>query len=95
MEITSQFNFGSAFFSNSGARRWRTPIKDLLRTENYGYGICFTGAFHRLGPRVGEEGGAEVKLGGNLHELVVKVRRGGDLAFFRIFPQAAIKSHPA
>lgn len=47
LEITSQFGFGSAFFSNSGAEAVENAIKvcyDYRR--NYGYGFCFLGAFH-------------------------------------------------
>ncbi len=47
MEITSQFGFGSAFFSNSGAEAVENAIKICYdHKKNYGYGICFTGAFH-------------------------------------------------
>jgi 4-aminobutyrate aminotransferase len=47
MEITSQFGFGSAFFSNSGAEAVENAIKICYdRKKNYGYGICFYGAFH-------------------------------------------------
>ncbi len=47
MEITSQFGFGSAFFSNSGAEAVENAMKICYdRKKNYGYGICFYGAFH-------------------------------------------------
>jgi len=47
MEITRPFRFDVAFFSNSGAEAVENAIKicyDYRR--NYGYGICFYGAFH-------------------------------------------------
>jgi 4-aminobutyrate aminotransferase len=47
MELTSQFGFGSAFFTNSGAEAVENAMKicyDHIRS--YGYGICFVGAFH-------------------------------------------------
>ena len=47
MEITKPFGFDVAFFSNSGAEAVENAIKvcyDFRR--NYGYGICFYGAFH-------------------------------------------------
>jgi len=47
MEITSQFGFGSAFFTNSGAEAVENAIKICYdHKKNYGYGICFYGAFH-------------------------------------------------
>ncbi len=47
MEITKPFGFNVAFFSNTGAEAVENAIKicyDYRR--NYGYGICFYGAFH-------------------------------------------------
>ena len=47
MEITKPFGFDIAFFSNSGAEAVENAIKicyDYRR--NYGYGMCFYGAFH-------------------------------------------------
>jgi 4-aminobutyrate aminotransferase len=47
MEITEPFGFGSAFFSNSGAEAVENAIKICYdHKKNYGYGICFYGAFH-------------------------------------------------
>jgi 4-aminobutyrate aminotransferase len=47
MELTSQFGFGSAFFTNSGAEAVENAIKICYdRKKNYGYGLCFYGAFH-------------------------------------------------
>ena len=47
MELTSQFGFGSAFFTNSGAEAVENAIKICYdHKKNYGYGICFYGAFH-------------------------------------------------
>ena len=47
MEITSQFGFGSAFFSNSGAEAVENAIKICYdHKKNFGYGVCFYGAFH-------------------------------------------------
>ncbi len=47
MEITSQFGFGSAFFTNSGAEAVENAIKICYdHRKNYGYGVCFYGAFH-------------------------------------------------
>jgi 4-aminobutyrate aminotransferase len=47
MEISQQFDFDSAFLSNSGAEAVENAIKicyDYRR--NHGYGFCFYGAFH-------------------------------------------------
>jgi 4-aminobutyrate aminotransferase len=47
MEITSQFGFGSAFFTNSGAEAVENAMKICYdHRKSYGYGICFIGAFH-------------------------------------------------
>jgi 4-aminobutyrate aminotransferase len=47
MELTSQFGFGSAFFTNSGAEAVENAIKICYdHKKNYGYGLCFYGAFH-------------------------------------------------
>jgi len=47
MEITSQFGFDTAFLSNSGAEAVENAIKICYQyRKNFGYGICFTGAFH-------------------------------------------------
>ncbi len=46
MGITSGY-LGKAFFSNSGAEAVENAIKIAYRyKKNYGYGICFNGAFH-------------------------------------------------
>jgi len=47
MEITKPFGFDVAFFSNSGAEAVENAIKICYdHRRNYGYGICFYGAFH-------------------------------------------------
>ncbi len=47
MEITEPFGFDVAFFSNSGAEAVENAIKICYdHRRNYGYGICFLGAFH-------------------------------------------------
>ncbi len=47
IEITKQFGFDCAFFSNSGAEAVENAIKVCYDyRKNYGYGICFDGAFH-------------------------------------------------
>ena len=47
LEVTSQFNFGTAFFSNSGAEAVENAIKICYDARrNCGYGFCFLGAFH-------------------------------------------------
>lgn len=47
MEITRPFGFDVAFFSNSGAEAVENAIKICYdHRRNYGYGICFYGAFH-------------------------------------------------
>jgi 4-aminobutyrate aminotransferase len=47
LEITGQFNFGTAFFSNSGAEAVENAIKICYDARrNCGYGFCFLGAFH-------------------------------------------------
>ena len=54
----------------------------------------FDGVLDGLGAGVGKESGPETELGGDLHELVVKVGRGGDLRFFRIRPPGADEIAP-
>jgi 4-aminobutyrate aminotransferase len=47
MEITKPFGFDVAFFSNSGAEAVENAIKICYdHRRNFGYGICFSGAFH-------------------------------------------------
>ena len=47
LEVTRQFNFGTAFFSNSGAEAVENAIKICYDARrNCGYGFCFLGAFH-------------------------------------------------
>jgi len=47
MEITKPFGFDVAFFSNSGAEAVENAIKICYdHRRNFGYGICFYGAFH-------------------------------------------------
>ena len=47
LEITEQFSFGTAFFSNSGAEAVENAIKICYDARrNCGYGFCFLGAFH-------------------------------------------------
>jgi len=47
IEITKQFGFKKAYFSNTGAEAVENAIKLCYDArENNGYGICFQGAFH-------------------------------------------------
>ncbi|HWU36995.1 MAG TPA: aspartate aminotransferase family protein [Candidatus Acidoferrum sp.] len=47
LEITTPFNFETAFFSNSGAEAVENAIKICYDARrNCGYGFCFLGAFH-------------------------------------------------
>jgi len=47
IEITKQFKFDTAFFTNSGAEAVENAIKICYDSRrNNGYGICFDGAFH-------------------------------------------------
>jgi 4-aminobutyrate aminotransferase len=47
IEITKQFRFDQAFFSNTGAEAVENAIKLCYQArKNFGYGICFDGAFH-------------------------------------------------
>jgi 4-aminobutyrate aminotransferase len=47
MEITKPFGFDVAFFSNSGTEAVENAVKICHdHRRNYGYGICFYGAFH-------------------------------------------------
>ncbi len=54
----------------------------------------FHGVLHGLGPGIGKEGGAEAKLRGELHELVMKMRRGGNLALLRVLSPGADEITP-
>jgi hypothetical protein len=45
----------------------------------------FDRVLHRLGPGVGEKSGAKPELGSEFHELIMKVRRGWDPGFVRVF----------
>lgn len=47
MEITRPFGFDTAFLCNSGAEAVENAIKICYQyRKNFGYGFCFTGAFH-------------------------------------------------
>ena len=47
VEITKQFGFDCAFFSNSGAEAIENAIKICYNARHMeGYGVCFDGAFH-------------------------------------------------
>ncbi len=47
MEITRAFGFDTAFLSNSGAEAVENAVKICYQhRKNFGYGICFSGAFH-------------------------------------------------
>jgi 4-aminobutyrate aminotransferase len=46
MEITRQFKFDMAFFSNSGSEAVENAIKVCYSSRKAQYGICFEGAFH-------------------------------------------------
>lgn len=47
MEITRPFGFDTAFLSNSGAEAVENAMKVCYQyRKNFGYGICFSGAFH-------------------------------------------------
>ena len=47
LETTAPFDFGTAFFSNSGAEAVENAIKICYDARrNCGYGFCFLGAFH-------------------------------------------------
>ena len=47
VEITKQFKFDMAFFTNSGAEAVENAMKICYdHRKNNGYGICFEGAFH-------------------------------------------------
>ncbi len=47
IQLTKQFNFTKAFFSNSGAEAVENAIKlAYAARKNNGYGFCFYGAFH-------------------------------------------------
>jgi hypothetical protein len=54
----------------------------------------FHGVLHSLGPGIGKEGGAEAKLRGELHELVMKVRGRGNLNFLRVLSPGADEITP-
>jgi 4-aminobutyrate aminotransferase len=47
MEITLQFGFGSAFFTNSGAEAVENAMKICYdHNKHHGYSIGFVGSFH-------------------------------------------------